>query len=588
MPSYAAWAGATLYCLYCEVLSAPVSILVESVLPGQAARPTLAALRWPFWMMATLALWIASLVQTGVLVEEWTMDGLGTALNSRLASTSHPQKNASGLIDSLLLAESPSSSMAYTETLSALLDVPLPLPVQSGPPNAEPFSEKDVREWNDANEVLRLKMERGMEESAARWLDVLEWVPTASASGSLSDGDDRKVDPASSSSSQGRRFERFDYLAAVLAELEAVNSRKPTRHVYARHVPSAEEWHRLERAERAAKERQAGEREARFQAWLDAIMTGASPFTGRSSAGAGDDDTPPRSDKDLEAERQRRAMLDVPLAGPGQPGLTWRDQLREQWALIFDTAQGGVLGNVERALEALGGDSGLDADEEDGSVWTPDPVQIMAAHHMRAQVASTLAGIDSTREGSRFPPDDPEWERATLPTLLDTVSNEHMSLEQLAIRVDRRARRWADRFVDLMTRKSVARSRSPTAPTRLSIRERTQLLRDSPFPAFMRSVDSTFKAPRDPAHFRIGISPHDLANAIFAIRTDGTAAMAPRPPRSRGQEEGGVSAVQRELWRRAASDEELEVVRRQLAAEQGAKSSERAGPARVPLSRDEL
>lgn len=482
--------------------------------------------------------------------------------------------------------------MAYTETLSALLDVPLALPVQSDPANAEPFSEKDVREWNDANEVLRLKMERGMEESAARWVDVLEWVPSASDSGSLSDGDDRKVEQVSSSSSQ-RRFERSDYLAAVLAELEAVNSRKPTRHVYARHDPTAEEWERLERAERAAEERRACEREARFESWLDAVMTGASPLSGRPSAGAGDDGTPPRRDEDLEAERQRRAILDVPLAGPGEPGLTWHDQLREQWALMFDTAQGGVLGNVERelenAFEALGGGDGLDDDEnEDGSAWTPDPVQIMAAHHMRAQVAATLAGIDSTREGSRFPPDDPEWERATLPALLDIVANEHLSLEQLAIRVDRRARRWADRFVDLMTRKSVPRSRSPIAPTRLSIRERTQLLRDSPFPAFMRSVDSTFKAPRDPAHFRIGISPHDLANAIFAIRTDGTAAMAPRPPRSRGQEEGGVSAVQREVWRRAASDEELELVRGQSAAERGAKSSERAGPARVPLSRDEL
>lgn len=529
------------------------------------------------------------------------------------------------LLDLLYIAESPASTTggggasSYASTLSALLTVPLTLPVMPLPPSGSgdaqsSFLEKEIREWEDANAVLRTKLERGMVESAELWLDVLERVPL------LVPADSESVEPESDSDTLPKR--RIEYLEAVRTELDLVAARNPTRQVYALaddHAHDDDEvqdvyWRTLELKEREREERRQRRMEVKFERWLDEIFSLAEA----AKAPGADPDSQPRgssggggiSNDDVAMHvKKRRDMLDVPVAGIGRPGPTWKDQLRVQWKSMFDpAADGGVLGHVEREMGNLAAQFGIGADDDDEAEsrpsyddgadngWTPDPLPLMAAHHLRAQLASTIADLRSGASGGDGLFESPahgEWERATLPPTLDAAwPDEFLSLEQLAIRIDRRARRWALRILRaVMSRRASSSPDEDRTIEPLSIRKRVKLLgaASSPFPAFMRTVDATFKIPRDPAHFRIGISQHDLANAIFALPADPRQpAMVPRGVMARGQGEGGCSALQRAKWRREAGVEGREEVERRLLrsrplrGQQEGKDPQRAG------ARDEL
>lgn len=510
--------------------------------------------------------------------------------SSSLRSATAAKTNAV-LLDLLYIAELPagvSPGPSYASTLSALLTVPLTLPVllpdpdsDSEPPTA--FSEQEIREWDHANAELRAKLERGMVESAELWLDVLEHVPP--------------LLPGSGSDSDTLVRRRIEYLEAVRTELDLVAVRNPTLQVYSAAAAAVddedERWRALELEEREREERQQRRMEDKFERWLDEIFSVAEaakvPVPDRVATDSDDRDDGNKEEEEMTRRRRRRDMLDVPLAGSGRPGPTWRDQLRVQWRTMFDPDAGGVLGQVEREMDNVAAKFGLeeeeDADAEDDDDddleepqqlrdWTPDPLPLMAAHHLRAQLASTVADLRSGARGGGGPlaaPPHQEWERATLPPSLDASSwpDEYLSLEQLAIRVDRRARKWALRIFGVVTRRASSSSEERTTRP-LSIRERVNLLRGaskSPFPSFMRTVDATFKAPRDPAHFRIGISQHDLANAIFALapaEDPSRPAMAPRGLMARGQGQGGCSALQREKWRRETGAEGRQEVERRL------------------------
>ena len=519
---------------------------------------------------------------------------------SRIAaspSSSAARAATPGLLDLLYIAESAASTSggaSYASTVSALLTVPLTLPVlpPSGVDNApSSFSEEEIREWDDANAVLRAKLERGMVESAKLWLDVLEHVPP--------------LLPGSGSDSDTLVRRRIEYLEAVRTELDLVAARNPTLQVYSAAAAAAvddedERWRALELEEREREERQQRRMEDKFERWLDEIF----PAADSNPAEEGGGGCINNNDVAMQAKK-RRDMLDVPLAGIGRPGPTWRDQLRVQWRTMFDPDAGGILGHVEREMDNLEAQFGLeeeedaDAEGDDDDLeepqqlrdWTPDPLPLMAAHRLRAQLASTVADLRSGARGGGPLADPPhqEWERATLPPSLDASSwpDEYLSLEQLAIRVDRRARKWALQILTVVSRRASSSSAARTTGP-LSIRHRVNLLRGaskSPFPSFMRTIDATFKAPRDPAHFRIGISQHDLANAIFALspaEDPSRPAMAPRGAMARGQGEGGCSALQREEWRREAGVEGKEEVERRLwRAEQQQQRGQREG-------RDEL
>ncbi|GAA5972180.1 hypothetical protein JCM8115_007146 [Rhodotorula mucilaginosa] len=599
MPSYVAWTAAILYQLYRHALPGALAALLHlfgsssSTALSPRINQVLAVLRVPFYRAASTVLVVGIAIQTAVLLEQETADRVGTWLNSRIASPSSATKTATpGLLDLLYIAESPASTDgggaagSYASTLSALLTVPLTLPVLPPPSGIDDapsssFSEEEIREWEDANAVLRAKLERGMVESAQQWLDVLEHVPPL------------LLPPGSGSETDTLVRRRIEYLEAVRIELDLVAARNPTLQVYslaADNDDSEEGWRVLELKEKEREERHQRRMEEEFERWLDGILSVADSDSAEAAGGSG----PIDNDDVAMQTKRRRGMLDVPLAGIGQPGPTWRDQLRVQWRTMFDPDAGGVLGNVEREMENLaarfgGGDVDEGAAESsesssEGVGWTPpDPLPLMAAHHLRAQLASTIADLRSGAGGGggggplAAPPPHQEWERATLPPRLDASPSwpdEFLSLEQLAIRVDRRARKWALWLLGVVTRRasSPPEERTTAGPSPLPIRERVNLLRPAPastapFPSFMRTVDATFKVPRDPAHLRIGISQHDLANAIFALapaEDPSRPAMAPRGAMAREQGEGGCSALQREKWRREAGMEGREEVERRM------------------------
>lgn len=440
-----------------------------------------------------------------------------------------------------------------------------------------------------------------MVDAAEQWLDVLEHVPLL--------GPDSRYD------SDTLLERRIEYLEVVRIELDLVAARNPTPQVYYYDDHDSEEWRALELEEREREERRRLRMEDRLERWLDEIFLRAEAEADPDRAEGGGNGSGINNEAGAMQTKRGRDLLDVSLG----PGPTWRDQLRAQWKTMYDPAAGGVLGNVEREMDNLAAKFGLEEEEEDAENddndeeaaesprrsqdrRTPEPLPLMAAHHLRAQLASTIADLRSGASAGAGAGDGPlaalahqEWERATLPPSLDASwPDEDLSLEQLAIRVDRRARQWALRILQaVITRRA---SWSPEARTigPLSVRQRVNLLRptgaaaSSPFPSFMRTVDATFKAPRDPAHFRIGISQHDLANAIFALPGDPSRpAMAPRGVMARGQGEGGCSALQRARWRREAGEEGREEVERRLRAEQ--RRGQREGrDSRSAGGRDEL
>ncbi|GAA5993004.1 hypothetical protein JCM10908_000793 [Rhodotorula pacifica] len=564
MPSYVAWTTAICYQLYRNVLTWPVALLLSSILgPSSSSALLSKVLSTPFHRAASWTVLLGCTIQTGVLLEEYAADRVGEWVNARFASvpinTTASRTAANETLLTLLeAAESPASSpLSYASTLSALLTKPLtlPVPIEGG----SPFSSEEIRDWEEANEVLKGKVEGGMEKCAERWIDVLEFEPAATSSSTAPAAADNVADAATPP-----YYSRADYLTAVRQELELINSRKPTRAVYREGDDlTEEEWLALEAEERSRSEAAERALEEQFSEWLQEIFA---------------------ADEDAEATRTRKEMVDVPLAGVGQPGPTWRDQLRVQWRSMFDTREGGVMGNVRREMDNIAARYGLDNDEDeddegqDDSRWTPEPIALMAAHHLYAQLTAALAdAAASNKRPSPFRPEDPEWERSTLPPTLDALADEYLSIEQLAIRVDRRAREWTRSVLGMVLpslEEELPREEERTEP--LSLRERVSLLRlrprnsspsasaPPPFVAFLRALDATFKAPRDPAHFRIGISSHDLSNAIFAIRDGHTPAMAPRGVMQKGEGEGGCSALQRARWRRQAGEEGRKEVERRL------------------------
>ncbi|GEM12589.1 plus agglutinin [Rhodotorula toruloides] len=330
-------------------------------------------------------------------------------------------------------------------------------------------------------------MERGMERVASGWVDVLEWLSP------LADGDEESVEV--------ERERRTTYLSAVLDELEAVNSRRPTRFVYLPEtaftdagVESEEE--RLREVERQEREK----KEAEFEEWVESIMGVAGSQARRGEEGADEED----------AREKRRRMLDQPMGGGGE---TFRKALRTQWDAMYDSSKGGVMGNVAREWGNIAAKYGGDEDKKHAEEGLPEPVQIMAAHHLRSQLSATL---DLLRpRDSRFAYRKNE-EAEILPPSMRGMTEEYMHVFQRAVKIDQRARRWADSLLDVLVPSSRLPSR--VKPRQLDFKSRIHLLRASPLPSFLKSLNELFKLPSDPAHWRPSLSKHDLSNALFSLQ----------------------------------------------------------------------
>lgn len=142
-----------------------------------------------------------------------------------------------------------------------------------------------------------------------------------------------------------------------------------------------------------------------------------------------------------------------------------------------------------------------------------------------------------------------------------------LRLFQRAVKLDQRARRWADSLLDVLVPSS--RLARPVPPRQLDFRSRIHLLRASPLPSFLRSVTDLFNLSSKPEHWRPTLSKHDLANAVFALDEQALQGAVGQEPR------GGSSAVMRERERRKVGEKGRRWVEQRL----GEMERERAGAA---------
>ncbi|BGP35057.1 hypothetical protein JCM10296v2_006887 [Rhodotorula toruloides] len=539
MPTWTALSFALVASIIQNVFGPPLLLLQRHYgAPGSVLGTFLSLLRTPFLKAAVLVGLLGTVVRTGLLLEGFAADKAGEFVNSALRSSTSPSSSSNtGSVEPSHLLHLESTS--YPLTLSTLLDADLALPVQ--PPDAPPFPAREVREWEEASEVLRVKMERGMEEVARGWLDVLEYLPPT----------EEEAD-----SVEAERERRTTYLSAVLSELEAVKSRRPTRFLYVSETSFTDAD--LEREEERLREVERMEREKKdreFEEWVESVMGVAAAQKDGAAEGE-------------EAKEKRRAMLDQPM---GNGGETFRQALRTQWDAMYDSSKGGVMGNVAREWENIAAKYG-DKNVEDAGADLPEPVQIMAAHHLRSQLTATL---DLLRpRDSRFDYSKKE-EDEILPPSMRGMAEEYMNVFQRAVVIDQRARRWADSLLDALAPSS--HLSPPVKPQHLTFKSRIHLLRSSPLPSFLRSLNELFDLPSNPAHWRPQVSKHHLANALFSLGERALQGGVGEEAR------GGCSAVLRERERRRVGESGRRWVQERLE-----ETKREEAEKRVESARDEL
>ncbi|BGP43150.1 hypothetical protein JCM10449v2_007174 [Rhodotorula kratochvilovae] len=557
MPSWVALIGSGLVSLVVGMFGFPL-LALQGLLAGAGSGVGVAVvqfLRAPFARVAALLTLLAVAVQTGVLLEEYGAERLGTWLNG--LSSSSPAASAPPTADQLAHLTH-LSTISYPSTLSILLDKALALPVPAADSGIE-FTAADVREWEDGSAAFRAEFERIAGEVAEAWLDVLEYAPPPALSAS----------PAATTPTGGPA-DTLLFLSLASAELAAVQAGAPTRAVYAQEEYTPAQW-AADDARRGAKAaREAARREVEFERWLGGIVDGA---VAPGEGGDGEQE---------EAGRVTREMLDLPMNPTDPAGGTWRGALRASWEAMYAPEKGGVMGDVERRLRGLMGD------DEDGDVeeageetsedeWVPAPLPLMANHYVRAQLSAAEASARRAAGVDLFTFDAKE-EDSILPAFLAGLAPDALNVIQRTVSIDQRARAWASALLAFVGAAPPG-SRGPSST--LDARARAALLRASPLPRFLRATEALFALPR--THMRIGVSAHEVAQGVFSLEE--RAVELPAWKRREGGEArvGGCSAVRLEKERRRLG------VRREGAA--GAAQTREQGGVTAPAqgtARDEL
>ncbi|GAA5915321.1 hypothetical protein JCM6882_005190 [Rhodosporidiobolus microsporus] len=518
MPSYVAWGAAILSAVVGRLLPMPLGLL-QGLLP----LPTLFAfLRFPFLQMSAFVLLLGAGLQTGMLIEELAMDKLGTSLNSAAKSSSSP--SLPSLRASLAEAEeqlSRFSTLAYPSTVSRLLDEPLALPTI--PEDSEiTFTAADIQEWEDGSRSFRSEFERLAEQAARQWVDVLSFEPSRSASFLPN-----PADPPTAPSSSSPKLADPVFLATVQAEILLIQAGRPSKAIYAEQEYGEEEWAREKEEKERREAKELAKQDAQFEDFLDKMFAGAEAAAGAgdeggdadSSSGDSTSSSPPSPSK------RPRELLDQPQnpnlpVSPTNP--TWRMTLRNQWEVLYDPSQGGILGATMQSLSLGLGALGEDDDDEDeeggeergadSKSWRPKDLPLMANHLLRDHnQQATALSAPQVSAWEKVWGVNPKEEERILPSVLSGIRSEFLSPMQRAVRVDQQARKWATSFLSLfLTPPPLA----PAASAPSDPRAAATLLRSSPFPAFFRTVDALFALPLD--HMRIGVSKHEMAYVVFA------------------------------------------------------------------------
>ncbi|GAA5900826.1 hypothetical protein JCM8208_004621 [Rhodotorula glutinis] len=489
----------------------------------------------PLSRLAALVALAGVAVQTGVLLEEYGADQLGLWLNSLASSSSNGTTRSfpdqAAHLTSLVLE-------SYPRTLSLVLDDALALPIPSADSGIT-YSSADVDEWERDSASFRAEWTRLADEVASSWIDLLDWAPSSSLP--------PPADADAAAPSSPSPADRHLFLSLVAAELALVQSRNPSRAIYAdrEYLPAdfaADDARQAARAERAA-----AKRDADFEQWLEGIFAGVEASRVRAEASSAHGEEQGGAAKGAAA--LTREMLDVPVGdGPGSG--TWRSVLRTSWEGMFAAEKGGVLGEV---AQHFGGPLGED-DEAAGTRaegegdWAPSPLPLMAHRLVRDQLLATLDVAVRAGGWDIFPSPSPQDDATVLPPGLDALPFDRFSLAQRALSIDRRARTWAQRALD-----AVRPARAPRLdPAALSSAERTSLLRASPLPRFLRTTNALFALPRE--RMRIRVSAHVVAQAVFGLQVPAVEVPLWQRREGEGARQGGCSAVLLEMEKRRSPE----------------------------------
>ncbi|BGP19715.1 hypothetical protein JCM10213_005415 [Rhodosporidiobolus nylandii] len=501
MPSLVAWAAMLIGPVLIEsILALPLKLLQASVpLPG-----LFVLLRVPYAKMAALIMLAGAAVQTAVSVEEVLMDKIGGALNSAAKSSSPPSTaSLAPLRQQLSDAEEQLARLStfdYPASVFALLDQALALPSTEG--SDIEFTAADIQEWEDQNRVFRLEFDRLVTQAAREWVEVLSF------------------DPLSPEKRRPGHLADPHFLADVFAEMHAVQAGRPTKAVYAAEEYGEEQWAHDD-AERMRKEQEEkAKQDEAFEAFLDTMFEKAQRPAGpaEEAVGADAEAEGDEQDSDLSADapqhKRARSLLEQPqnpALPPSPSNPTWRETLRSQYDLMHDPAKGGVLGEAMQSLSFLATDK-----DDNSQEWSPKPLPLMANHLLRSQVLQAIGLTAPATSGwDEVWGVDRQAEEQILPSVLSAVPEAHLTPMQRAVKLDQRARSWATALLSPFL--------TPPTPlasaTRASgSREAVALLRSSPFPSFLRTTEALFALPRSEAHFRIGVSMHEMAFTVFANR----------------------------------------------------------------------
>ncbi|GAA6022345.1 hypothetical protein JCM10207_003295 [Rhodosporidiobolus poonsookiae] len=547
-------------------------------LPPQTLGTAFALLKKPFNEAARA--WILIGVAFGTLlnVEKIVVDQVGDRLNALISSNSSSSaRPACTLSPSSALRPALSEARAqldlisahqYPLTLSSLLDKPLALP--TAPEGAPPFSVEEVAEWEAGSGWFRGEFERLAEEATRGWVETITFNPASpSSSSSSSSSDTAEDDPCAASR---RHLASPLFLSAVQAELQRVQAGSPSPAVYAASEFTDADWAREDARVERKEAREQAKLDRQFEGFLDTMFEKAAELGGAAAAEKAADAT-------AEATGKRpRELLDQPQdpsrpAGPENP--MWRETLRGQWDAMHDPRKGGVMGEAMGALAGMFGGDDEDEEEDDdeeGEVDTsaalsdadksalPAPLPLMVNHLLRDHLAQAVALSTPSRLTSY---DltwsvDPDAEAASLPPFLGAVPDAQLSPLQLATRIDQRARAWASYLLSYLFTPPTAPA-APVSADALTARERAELLRRSPFPAFLRAAGELRQLPFNDRHPRVGVNGHEAAFVVFANREQaekngkGTVKLGPAEEGADKRTEQGASALvvqwaKRRVW----------------------------------------
>ncbi|GAA5982131.1 hypothetical protein JCM11641_000597 [Rhodosporidiobolus odoratus] len=515
MPSLVAWAAAVLATVISKVLPLPLGV-IQLFVPMPAL---FAVLRVPFVKISTLVMTIGSILQAGVLVEQVLMDKLGNSLNSVAKSSSGP--SLSSLHTQLAAAEDQLerfTSTDYPTAVSQLLDEPLALPVI--PENSDiSFTAADIEEWEEGSRTFRSEFERLAEKATKEWVEILSFSPDSSSPGP--DNLNQLADPI--------------FLAAVQAELQAIQVGTPTTAIYSVQEYEDDNWARLEQETAMKQQAEKAKLDEQFATFLDGMFELAGAKDAPLSKEANNDEDEPPSElhplvsgESLDVKRPRE-LLDQPQIpslpiSPTNP--TWRTTLRQSWDAMHDPRKGGVLGEAMGSLSSIfNGLGGEEHEEESGEGreegknaaddWVPKPRPLMVNHLLRSHVQQALALVNLPVSGGLGI--DHVEEEQVLPTFLASIPEEHLSPIQRAVKLDQRARRLASPILSfLLGDKAPSFSPPPSVSAPTSPREVTALLRPAPFPSFLQTLEELFALPMK--HMRISVSQHEMAFTVFGNR----------------------------------------------------------------------